>query len=58
MLTTTTARIRADERGVLGRIWHCAGDFGHRQLERRYWLPEPRGLCLGRGPCTPGTPHA
>jgi hypothetical protein len=43
ILTTTTVRIHADERGILGPIWRRAGDSDHRQSERWYWLPEECG---------------
>jgi hypothetical protein len=39
LLTTTTERIRSDERGILGPIWRCAGDFDDAPDQLQCWPP-------------------
>jgi hypothetical protein len=39
LLTTTTARIRGDGRGMFGAIWRHIRECGDGLAERRSWLP-------------------
>jgi hypothetical protein len=54
ILTTTTQRIGADARGVLGSIWRRTGDLDDWQSQQQCWLPDEGAAKRSGGGDGPG----